>query len=326
MNKITEQKTVSIIIPMHNEEENIPLVYQAVQEVFSDKLEAYQLELIFVDDGSTDSSVAIVKKLQVESNDVKSKKCSVRLLEFSRNFGKEAATTAGLHASTGDAVMMIDADMQHPPALIPDFIKQWEETGADVVIGVRTKNTNEGIVKRLGSKLFYTILAKISDDEMRVGETDFRLVGRRVVDEFNKLTEHNRMTRSLINWLGFDKVYIEFTAPERVHGEARYTIFHLVRLAINSFVSNSTAPLEAVGYFGGFISLFSFLLGSALFINRYILGDPIGWAVSGAGQLAILLTFLVGLLLISMGIIGVYVGTISKNASGRPLYIVKSNK
>lgn len=248
----------------------------------------------------------------------------VRLIEFSRNFGKEAATTAGLHASSGDAVIMIDADLQHPPRLLPEFVHKWEDSGSEVIIGVRNGNTKEGIVKKLGSKLFYKILSILTENKMRPGETDFRLVDRVVVDEFNKLNEHNRMTRALINWLGFTKEYIKFEVPARANGKARYTVLHLTRLAINSFVSNSTLPLEVVGYLGGAVSFFSFILGIVIFVNRYMLGDPFGWAVSGSGQLAVLITFLVGLLLMSIGIIGVYIGTISKNASGRPLYIIKS--
>jgi dolichol-phosphate mannosyltransferase len=186
-------KKISIVVPAHNEEANIPLLVKEVESVFS-TLKDFTYELVIVDDGSRDNTINVIK-------DESQKNTNIKYLEFSKNFGKEAATSAGIHYASGDAVLSLDADLQHPPSLVPDFIKKWEE-GYDVVIGVRTKNMGTTFVKRFLSALYYKIINSISTTEIVRGATDYRLIDRRVVDEFNRLTEHERMTRGLIDWLG----------------------------------------------------------------------------------------------------------------------------
>lgn len=311
------QKTISIIIPVFNEEKNIPLIAQELASVFAD-LPRYTYEVIFVNDGSSDQSLAAIDALRAQDPRVK-------VIDFSRNFGKEAATSAGLHASTGDAVMIIDADLQHPPELIPQFIAKWE-AGAEIVIGVRLKNRREGLIKRYGSKLFTAIMSAMSDTELIPGATDFRLVDRMVVDEFNKLTERNRMTRGLFEWLGFKREFIYFHANGRANGKASYSVSKLLNLALHSFVSHSLFPLKVAGRLGIFITLSSGILGLVVFWERYILNDVYSWNISGTAQLTIIIVFLMGLVLSCLGLIALYIGNIHHEVSGRPLYVVRNKR
>ncbi len=311
------KKIISVIIPVHNEEQNIPLMHAALLDVFK-KLPHYFSEFIFIDDGSTDHSADVLGGLC-------SRDPNVKYIGLSRNFGKEMATTAGIHIAQGAAVIMVDADLQHPPKLIPLFLERWE-AGAEVVVGVRSRLTGEGIVKRWGSKLFYRIIGMISNTEFEHGETDFRLIDRTVVEAYKDFPEHERMTRSLINWLGFRRERVYFEAPARVHGEVQYSTIKLIRLAINSFLSHSLLPLRLAGYLGAAITVFSGLLGVVVVVEKYILPDPFNWGVTGSAQLAILNVFLVGIVLMSLGIIGLYVGAIHTEVSGRPLYVIRSKK
>ncbi len=309
-----KNKLISVIIPIFNEEKNIALIYAALLEVWV-KLPKYDYEFIFVNDGSTDHSSLAVDVITLKDEGVK-------YIEFSRNFGKEMATTAGIESATGDAVIVIDGDLQHPPSLIPEFISRWEG-GAEVVIGIRTRNHGEGLMRWGGSTLFYRIMGLISETEMAQGETDFRLIDRAVAIVFKSLPEHKRMTRSLINWLGFIKELVYFEAQARLHGEAKYSLGKLFHLALYSFASNSLLPLRLTGYLGVSITFFSGLLGLAVFIQRYLLGDPLNWHVSGSAQLAILIVFLIGVVLMALGIIALYIEKISSEVAGRPLYVVR---
>jgi dolichol-phosphate mannosyltransferase len=310
-------KTISIIVPAYNEEKNAHLVVDEVVKVFAD-LPLYTYELIFINDGSTDRTQDAIEALAAKNT-------SIKVIEFSRNFGKEASTSAGYHYATGDAVMSIDADLQHPPELIPQFIKRWEE-GADVVIGLRTKSRGQSYVKAFCSALFYKIINTISDTPIEPRGTDFRLIDRVVINAFNELTEHERMTRGLIDWLGFRRAFIEFEAPPRLHGEATYSFFKLTKMAIASTVQHSLLPLKIAGYLGMFITFVSGVGGVIVFIQRYVFLDVLGWAISGTAQLAILLVFFIGIVLISLGLIALYIGSIHHEVSGRPLYVVRRVK
>ena len=308
------QKTISIIVPIHNEEKNIPLLYAELVHVFQPL--SYQYEILFVNDGSTDASQEVMNALA-------QKDASVRTIEFSRNFGKESATTAGLHYATGDSVIIIDADLQHPPVLIPQFIAQWE-AGTDVVIGIRQSNKNIGFIKSAGSFLYYKIINAISDTPILAGSTDFRLIDRTVVDVFNTFTEHERITRGLIDWLGFRRSYITFDANERINGEASYSFLKLLKLGISSSIAHSLFPLKFAGYFGVFIMTISGIGGIVVFIERYIYHDVLNWDISGTAQLAILMIFFIGITLSCLGLIALYIGNIHNEVSGRPLYVVRS--
>lgn len=307
-------KLVSIIVPVYNEEKNVPLFYSKAKEVL-DKLSGYNWEFIFVNDGSRDNSLAELEKIsQADSR--------VRIIDFSRNFGKEIALTAGINNSSGDACLMVDADLQHPLELIPKFIEKWER-GADVVVGIREKNKGEGITKKLGSYIFYKVINRISDMEIVSRATDFRLLDRVVMDEFNKLTEKNRMTRALIDWLGFKREYIVFRANERLHGQASYSFWKLVRLAFNSMISFSLFPLRLAGYLGIIITILSGLLGVFMFIANYVIGSM---DFSGPAVLAVVILFLIGIVLICLGLIALYIANIHAEVNGRPLYVIRKKK
>lgn len=311
-------KLVSVIIPAHNEQDNIPLIYQKIKEVFLSIKDNYEYEIIFVDDGSTDNSIGVLQQLTNQDKKVK-------YLEFSRNFGKEIATSAGINYSRGDAAIMIDADLQHPAELIPEFIKKWEG-GADVVIGIRTKNKKERLFRRISSWAFYRIINLIGETKLTPQATDFRLIDKKVVDEFNRLTEKTRMTRGLIAWLGFKRDSIYFKAGERRNGRATYNDLKLAKLALSAAVSHSLFPLRITGYLGIVITFLSGLLGLFILIEKYILNDPLSMHFSGPAILAVIILFLVGIILICLGLTALYIGNIQREVSNRPMYVIRQKK
>lgn len=308
------KKLLSIIIPIHNEAEGIENFLEKSVLPVLDKLENYNYELILVNDGSTDGTLKILQSFAEKHRQTK-------VLSFSRNFGKEPALSAGLKYAKGDAAITMDADGQQPPKLIPDFIKKWEQ-GAEIVTGVRDHYTKHGLIPKLGSKLFYALLRLFGNKSTVPGSTDFRLIDRVVIDEFNKLSEHNRITRGLIDWLGFKQEYIKYVYGVRTAGKPSYNLKKLFNLALDSFVSMSTTPLIFFGYLGVFITFASVVLGLFCIINQYILGDPLGLYWDGAVQLAIFITFLIGLLMISQSVTALYISHIHAETQGRPLYII----
>jgi dolichol-phosphate mannosyltransferase len=307
-------KLISIIIPVHNEEKNVPLLFAELKKVLA-QIQSYSFEIIFVNDGSTDETKRELHKIEQNSAEVK-------IIEFSRNFGKEAATSAGLIECQGEAAIMIDADLQHPVEKISEFIAKWEK-GTEVVVGVREKNKGEGLVKKFGSWLFYKFINRISEMEMVSGATDFRLLDRVVIDEFKKLTERNRMTRALIDWMGFKREYIYFKANERLHGRASYSFWKLTKLAFASMVSLSLFPLRLAGYLGITITVSAGILGLYMFFVNYITGQI---NYSGAAILAVIIVFLMGIVLICLGLIALYIASIHGEVIGRPMYIIRKSK
>ena len=305
---------LTVVVPAYNEEENIPLVYRGVVSTFKN-LPDYSCELLFVDDGSNDGTNEVLK-------DLSQKDKRVKFLCFSRNFGKEIATSAGLHHASGAAVVVMDADLQHPPELISEFVNKWKN-GAEVVIGVRLKNNNEGLVKKLGSIIFYKIMNRISETTIIPCATDFRLLDRKVVDVFCQLTERKRMTRGLIDWLGFKRDFVHFEAPARHSGEASYSFKKLWHLAFASFVSHSLFPLRLAGYLGGFITVISALTGLFVVIEKYVLDDPWRFYFSGTAILALMILFLVGIILSCFGLVALYIANIHNEVLNRPLYVIK---
>lgn len=305
------QRLISIIVPVYNEEKNLQRFYDAVTQVLSAL--PYASELIFVNDGSRDQSLSVLQKIA-------QKDPRIRVLDLSRNFGKEIATTAGLHAASGAACLMIDADLQHPVELIPAFIKKWE-SGAEIVVGVRKKNQGEGFVKRVGSAVFYKIMRLISQTPVTPNATDFRLLDRLVVDAFKQFTEKQRMTRALIDWLGFERDYISFVANERAEGQPGYSVLKLIKLALQSFVSFSLFPLRLAGYLGSLITLLSGIAGVFVFADRYFLGNRLN--ASGPAALGLLILFLVGLILVCLGFIALYIASIHQEVINRPLYVIR---
>jgi polyisoprenyl-phosphate glycosyltransferase len=304
---------VSIIIPVHNEAPNLKALHKELTR-YIDRLK-YKFELIFVDDGSTDTSIDILEFMARRDQ-------RVRIVEFARNFGKEAAISAGLHAARGDAAIMIDADLQHPPRMINRFLDEWRK-GADVVVGIRQYSKNESWFKRWSSARFYQIMQKIAHTKITPHASDFRLVDRKVMDVFSRLTERNRITRGLIDWLGYRRAYVPFEAGTRLAGERSYTTRQLFKLAMNSFTAYSLVPLKLAGYLGVFILSTATPTALIMYVERYILNDPLNWEIRGTAMLAILLVMMVGVVLACLGLISLYIANIHAEVTNRPLYVVR---
>jgi len=306
-------KLLSVIVPIYNEEANIRPLYKAVLAQL-DSLE-YEFELLFVDDGSKDDSL---KRLAL----IAKKDPRVRVLEFARNFGKESAVTAGLHAAAGDAAVLMDADLQHPPDRLLQFVSKWEQ-GSDVVVGVRSYSEDEGWFKRKSSGLFYRLFGIVSDTNITPHATDFRLLDRSVIDTYNELSEHNRIARGLIDWLGYRRSYIHFEAPPRQHGEATYSTRKLFKLAIDTLTAHSLVPLMIAGYLGVIILLISGPLGLFIVYDKYLAAPGGMFNFTGTALLAVIILFLVGIVLAALGLISLYVARIHEEVIGRPLYVVR---
>ncbi len=314
----SRKKLISVIFPVYNEEENIPSLCDAFAKVWEKLEDKYGYEIIFVNDGSNDGSAELIERMVAGNKGIK-------YLEFSRNFGKEIATSAGLHYAKGDAAIILDADLQHPVELIPEFVAKWEN-GAEMVVGIREKNEGEGVVKKFGSFLFYKIMNRVSDMKLIPCETDYRLVDRKVIDEFNRFTERLRMTRGLLNWLGFKRDYVYFEANGRSSGKAGYKTGKLVKLALSALVANSLFPLRVSGYLGGFITVLSGLFGLFILVERFVLGDPLSLSFSGPAILAVIILFLVGIILSCLGLMALYIANIHGEVENRPMYVIRRKK
>jgi dolichol-phosphate mannosyltransferase len=296
---------------MYNEAPNLVPLYNELKSCIAG-LKRYQFEIIFVDDGSRDESAKVARQLARRDR-------RLRVLELSRNFGKEPAMTAGLHAANGDAALIMDADLQMPPRLMGKFIKRWEG-GDEVVIGVFAQRKTSSM-HAFGSRWFYRIMQKISATEIIPHETDYRLIDRKVINEYNRLTERNRITRGLIDWLGFKRSVIHFEQESRLSGKPSYTYSKLIGLAMNSFTAESLVPLKVAGYLGMLILLLSMPAGAIMTIDRMVYH----WPIRGTAFLAILIVALVGLILACLGLMALYIGRIHAEASNRPLYVVRDD-
>jgi len=303
-------------VPCFNEHANLEPFYAAVTDVM--KPLEYNYELMFIDDGSTDTTRADLERLSASDR-------RVIPVELVRNFGKEIAITAGLNRAKGEAAIMIDADLQHPPGLIPEFLDKWHR-GAEVVVGVRLPSKHTSLPKRLGSQLYYRIMSLISETPVTPRSTDYRLLDRLVIDEFNRFTDHNRMTRGLLDWLGFNKAYVYFEPHTRLNGGARYTYKKLLGLAMTSFTTMSFFPLKLSLYIGTIITLVSLPVGIFIIIEKYLMHDPWGLSITGTAELGVLIVFLVGILLIGQGLMALYIANIYRDAANRPLYVVRRRR
>jgi len=300
----------SVVIPAYNEEAVIKETYKRLTEVMKSLGDKY--ELIFVNDGSQDKTNEIIADL-AQSDDC------VRLVEFSRNFGHQIAITAGMDYAQGDAIIIIDADLQDPPELIPEMIKKWRE-GFEVVYARRLKRKGETLFKKFTAAAFYRILNRLTEVDIPLDTGDFRLIDRRVCEVMKQVREKNRFVRGLISWAGFRQTAVEYIREERFAGKTKYSLSKMLRLSTDGITSFSYKPLKLATLMGSFISLAS-LVGLLLYLLQ-------GWFFNGifsAGiLLIILLIFCNGLILINMGIMGEYIGRIYDEAKDRPLYIVRN--
>ena len=305
-------KLISVVVPVFNEEAGIESFLTKQLYPVCEKLK-YKTEIILVNDGSEDNTIKRIEKCKVPN---------LKLISFTRNFGKEIALSAGIKQARGDAVIMIDADGQHPVEMIEQMISKWED-GAEIVTAVRDANTTK---HKLGSKIYYKMMKMFGNKNIVVGALDFRLIDRSVADKFNDFTERNRLTRGLIDWTGIPQVYIKVHTKNRIGGKPTYNSKKLARLTLDSLASSSRSLLLIFGYIGIFITVVSVLLGLFILIQQYIMGDPLGLDWSGAVAMSVFVSFLVGLVLISQSIIALYISQIHTEAKGRPLYMIDEKR
>jgi glycosyltransferase involved in cell wall biosynthesis len=299
----------SVVIPMYNEEEVIQETYRRLKTVMDQSGESY--ELLFVNDGSRDRSAQIISQLaKTDSN--------IRLIDFSRNFGHQIAVTAGMDYASGQAIVIIDADLQDPPEVILRMLEKWRE-GYEVVYGKRLKRHGETIFKKATAYLFYRILGALTNDKIPKDTGDFRLIDRKVCDAMKKLNEKNRFLRGMINWVGFRQVAVEYVRDERWAGETKYPLKKMLKFASDGIFSFTYKPLKLATYLGFLLSFSGFLyLLYVLYQKLFTDSTTAGWA----SLVAVNLVFN-GIILLILGILGEYVGRIYEEVKGRPLYIVK---
>ena len=294
--------------PVFNEVEVIELFYDRVHKAM-EGMDSTAYELIFVDDGSKDGSYEKLVALAKGDADTK-------IIKFSRNFGHQIAITAGIDLAKGDAVVVIDADLQDPPEVIKEFVAKWQE-GYDVVYGVRDKRDGESKMKLLTAAAFYRLLHRIIKLDIPVDVGDFRLMSRRVVDSFKELKEKDRFVRGLVSWIGFKQTGVHYFRDKRFAGETKFPYRKMLKFALDGITSFSDVPLKMATWLGYFTSFLALLYLCSVFVQK-ALGDTVqGWATIMVGML-----FLGGVQLISLGIIGEYVGRIFNEVKQRPLYVV----
>jgi polyisoprenyl-phosphate glycosyltransferase len=304
-----KKKLISIVVPVYNECAVIRAFHKRMTQI-GDILQPFDYELIFVDDGSTDNSYQALIELANEDS-------RTSVVKLSRNFGHQMAITAGIDTAEGDAVVVIDADLQDPPELIPEFVQKWQQ-GYDVVYGVRSKRAGETRMKLLTASVYYRLLRRLTKIDIPVDTGDFRLIARRVVEQMKRLHEKERFVRGLVSWVGFKQVGITYTRSERYAGETKYPYRKMIKFALDGITSFSTVPLRLATWLGYFASTIAFLYACSVFVQKALGYTIQGWATIMVGTL-----FLGGVQLICLGIIGEYIGRIYEETKQRPLYIVE---
>ncbi|TDT50819.1 glycosyltransferase family 2 protein [Fonticella tunisiensis] len=304
------KKMISIVVPMYFEELVAEECYRRLTEVA--RKNDLNYEIIFVNDGSTDRTLEILESIAKVDNHVK-------VISFSRNFGHQIAITAGMDKAIGDAVVIIDADLQDPPELIPDMIKLWEE-GYDVVYAKRKKREGESWFKLATAKAFYRVLDRMSSVKIPVDTGDFRLIDRKVVEALRKMREHNRFVRGMVSWVGFKQTAIEFERKERFAGETKYPLKKMIKFALDGIISFSAKPLKMVQYIGFLSIIVTFCVFIYSIVSKIFgVGNP----VSGWTSIMVTITFIGGVQLLSIGVLGEYIARIYDESKGRPLYIIE---
>jgi polyisoprenyl-phosphate glycosyltransferase len=299
---------LSIVIPMYNEEQVLPLLRQQLAQLINELL--CRVEVILVDDGSTDRTYALMHEWALAEP-------AIKLIALSRNFGHQIAITAGMDASSGDAVVIMDADLQDPPALIPDMIRGYCE-GYDVVYGQRTEREGETWFKRVSAAVFYRLMRRLVDRRLPADTGDFRLVSRRVIEALRQVREHDRFVRGIVAWLGFAQRALPYRRPGRAAGTTKYPLTKMLRLALDAMVSFSNLPLRLITWFGvAAAAVSTVVLVRAVWLDVVAGGAP-GWT-----EVAGLVGWFGGAILFAIGVLGIYVFKIHTEVRGRPLYLVR---
>jgi polyisoprenyl-phosphate glycosyltransferase len=308
----TSRALISVVSPVYEEEEVLPHFHRVLGEVLDGLADDYDAEIILVDDGSRDGTLPLLRQMAADDP-------RVRFFSFSRNFGHQAAITAGLENARGDAVVTLDCDLQHPPSLIPDLVRKWRE-GYDVVATVREENRTVGAWKRLTSHLFFRLMRLLSEEEVREAASDYQLLSRKALEALLRMQETHRFLRGMVNWLGFPTATVPFRVAEREAGESKFTFRRLTAFATDALLSFSKIPLRLPFFLGvavGFIGLLYAVYG---LVRAVVVGEPLepGWFT-----LLATLHLIGGSILCSISLVGEYVGRIYEQVKGRPLYLLK---
>lgn len=305
-----KRKLISVAVPCYNEEEVIPAFYGEICRV-ADSLAVYDFEFIFIDDGSSDTTLEILNRLRENDN-------RVNTLSLSRNYGKETAMLAAMDFAKGDCFITIDADLQEPPRILEKMLKKWEQ-GFDDIYG-RRRHRRQSKAKRAGSRIYQRLLARMADVPVVQDAGDFRLLDKRCVDALKSMRESQRYTKGLYNWIGFNKTYVDYDIAPRAAGKTKWKVGALVRLALDGITSHSLVPLRFASYLGLLVSLAAFLFLIWVVVKAIVMGDP----VAGYPSLMAVMLFLGGTILLALGIIGEYIGRVFMETKRRPAYFIKS--
>ena len=307
------RKLLSIVVPVYREAANLEELWTRLRDVLAG-LTAYNWEVVFVNDGSPDDSLVHLAALADADS-----RC--RVIDLSRNFGKEVALTAGLDAARGDGVIFMDADMQHPPDFIPQMVSAWE-AGAEVVVTVRRSCEAEPLARRLGSSLFHWVMKNFAEVELLSKTTDFRLLDRKVVEAVRQIGERERLFRGLVDWLGFRRAVLEFDAPKRPGDQkTSFTYRRLGGLAMTSFLSHSSLPLKLVGVLGGSVTLGSGALLTWMLVAERLVDKRFYY--TPLAQVLVANTLLIGIVLTALGVVAIYLARVYREVLQRPLYAVR---
>ena len=308
-------KLCSCIVPCFNEEEVIPIYYREMQKVRKQEEGKIDFEIIFIDDGSKDKTLEVIKKLNEQDD-------SVHYVSFSRNFGKEAALYAGLEHAKGEYVVTMDVDLQDPPYLIPEMIRCIEEEGYDSVATRRVTRKGEPPIRSFFARRFYSLINKISDANIVDGARDFRMMKRSMVEAILSMPEYNRFTKGIFGWVGFNTKWLEFQNVERAAGETKWSFWKLFRYASEGIIAFSTVPLTVVSLIGVIVCAIAFLFLLFVVIRAAAFGDP----VAGWPSLVCIVSFLSGIQLLGIGVVGMYLSKTYLETKKRPIYIKKESK
>lgn len=309
-NQLTTATVVSIVVPVYNEEEVLPEFHQRLSAVLSEI--PARREIIYVNDGSDDRTRLVLERLRRDDP-------SVAIVDFSRNFGKEIALTAGLDHASGEAVVVIDADLQDPPELIPELIERWRQ-GYDVVSARRISRAGESWLKRATAFAFYRVMRWVSRIELPEDTGDFRLMSRRAVDSLTSLREQHRFMKGLFAWIGYSQVSVPYERDLRFAGKSKWNYWKLWRLSLEGITAFTIGPLKVATYLGLLVALGAFVYGGVIIYETLRYGNP----VAGYPSLLVVVLFLGGVQLMALGLVGEYLGRVFDEAKDRPLYIVKN--
>lgn len=308
------KKKLTMVVPAYNEEEALPIFYEEVHRV-EEELPGVEIEYLFIDDGSSDKTLEVLRSLH-------KKDARVRYVSFSRNFGKEAAIYAGLQNATGDYVAILDADLQDPPSLMPEMLQAIEEEGYDCVGSRRVTRKGEPPIRSFFARMFYRIMNKISSADIVDGARDFQLMNRKVVNAILSMGEYNRFSKGIFGWVGFRKKWLEYENIERSAGETKWSFWKLFLYALDGIVAFSTAPLVMASVMGMIFCLVAFVAIIFIIVRTVLFGDP----TSGWPSMVCIIMFIAGVQLLCMGILGQYMAKTYLETKKRPLYLVEETE